>query len=212
MMQTSARSGLLVDGHAQASCPRWTPVVGEVVESAVAAGDGPRPASRPGEADHLPADVVAVAAVDRVGVEALPGVEDQQREEVEVRSRRWSAAGPAPSRSATSGGARSGSISIPCARCVQHGQDRVLLARRRARRSRRRPGRGPARRAGSTPATYLCPADLDPLPPGVGAAAGELFEPAAVGLGVDVADPRQVAVEEVDRARLPRRRGCRRSG
>ena len=39
---------------------------------------------RPREADDAPADAVAVAAVDRVGVEPLPRVEAEQAKKVEV--------------------------------------------------------------------------------------------------------------------------------
>jgi hypothetical protein len=59
--------------------------VGEVFERAVAAGVDLGQVGRPREADHLPADSVTVAAVDRVRKEALPGVGDEQVEEVEVR-------------------------------------------------------------------------------------------------------------------------------
>src|SRR5688500_439487 len=70
MMQASARSGLPLE----ATSVLLTGVhvgLGEVLQGAVAAAVDLGERRRSGEADDLPADAVAVAAVDRVGVEAL---------------------------------------------------------------------------------------------------------------------------------------------
>src|SRR4029453_16255398 len=81
MTQTSARSGL-VSGAMLVLPSRIASPVAEPVQDAVPPGVhlGQRFWTR--ESDHLPADPVLVAAVDRVGVEALPGVEGQQRDEL----------------------------------------------------------------------------------------------------------------------------------
>src|SRR5919202_4166353 len=77
MMQTSARSGFALSATVVllSGVPQG---IGEVLDHAVAAGVHLGQGRRPREPDQFPADPVAVPAVDRVGVEALPGVQGQQ--------------------------------------------------------------------------------------------------------------------------------------
>src|SRR3954453_8363900 len=73
MMQTSARSGLWL-AATSVLLSRVHRVLGEILERAGAAAVAAGERGRPGKADDVPADPVVVAAVDGVGVEALPGV------------------------------------------------------------------------------------------------------------------------------------------
>src|SRR4051794_39488539 len=79
MMQTSARAGLALRAMAVVPLP-----LGEPSQRAVAAGEHLLEGRGAGEADHPPAHPVAVPTVDRVGVEALAGVHDQERHELEL--------------------------------------------------------------------------------------------------------------------------------
>src|SRR5687768_8646089 len=86
MMQTSARSGF---GLGAIVCLllgilRVHTVLGEVVQRAVAALVDLGQRGGPREADDLPTDPVPVAAIDRVGVETLPGVHGEHGEEAQV--------------------------------------------------------------------------------------------------------------------------------
>src|SRR3954465_2397945 len=83
MMQTSARAGLWLAATAVLLSGVHR-VLGEILERAVAAAVDLGERGRPGEPDDVPADAVCVAAVDRVGVEALPGVQREQGHEVEL--------------------------------------------------------------------------------------------------------------------------------
>src|SRR3954447_26061208 len=82
IMQTSARSGFTCGTSVLLSGMHG--VVGEVLERAVAPAVDLRARRRAREADDVPADTVPVAAVDRVGVEALPRVQGEQGHEVEI--------------------------------------------------------------------------------------------------------------------------------
>src|SRR4051812_14169879 len=83
MMQTSARSGLWL-AATSVLLSGVHRVLGEILERAVAAAVDLGERGRPGNPDDVPADAVVVAAVNRVGVEALPGVQREQGHEVEA--------------------------------------------------------------------------------------------------------------------------------
>src|SRR3954452_459719 len=77
MMQTSARSGvwLAATSVLLSGVQRG---LGEILKRAVTAAVDLGQRGRPGNPDDAPADAVVVAAVDRVGVEALPRVQREQ--------------------------------------------------------------------------------------------------------------------------------------
>src|SRR5690348_120674 len=81
MMQTSVRSGLRL---AMGVLPAVLVALGEPGERAVAAGEHLVQRGGPGKADHPPADPVPVSAIDRIGVESLPGVHREERQEIEL--------------------------------------------------------------------------------------------------------------------------------
>ena len=63
------------------------PIVCEVVQGAVAAAVYLSERGRTRKADHIPANSIAIAAIDRVGVEALPGMQGQQWHETKINFR-----------------------------------------------------------------------------------------------------------------------------
>src|SRR5918911_3869061 len=71
MTQTSTRSGFLL-GATVVLLSRVPEGIGEVLDHAVPAGVHLGEGGRSREADEVPTDPVTVAAVDRIGVEALP--------------------------------------------------------------------------------------------------------------------------------------------
>src|ERR687885_2942090 len=82
MMHTSARSGFALGATVVllSRVPLISRVaqgIGEVLDHAVTAGVHVGEGGRSREADEVPADPVAVSAVDRVGVEALTRVQGQ---------------------------------------------------------------------------------------------------------------------------------------
>src|ERR671938_1885166 len=83
MMQTSARSGFVL-GATVVLLARVPEGIGEVLDHAVPAGVHLGEGGRSRKADEVPTDPVAVAAVDRIGIEALAGVQGQQRQEVQL--------------------------------------------------------------------------------------------------------------------------------
>ena len=142
---------------------------------------------RAGETDHLPADPVPVAAIDRVGVEALARVGDQQRQEVEIdfgrgllqRGLGRDGAGRASFRPAASACRRGG---------FEGAQDLVLLLRRQVDevapntcRGRGRRGRACLRHSVPRMISMRCFQASARLP-------SERLEAGAVRLGEDVAD------------------------
>src|SRR3954447_21267562 len=188
MMHTSARSGfaLRAMGFLRTG-------FGEIGEDAVPPGVHLGERRGPGEADDVPTDPVAVAAVDRVGVEALPGVQGQQREEVEVDLDAGLLQRGLDGRPR---GNRLGGLQL-AATGFHPGQNLVLLGLGQV-------GEGGTEVVPAAPVQLVDPVpvlvadDVQPLLPGVGAAALQGLEAAAVRLGVDVIEPGQVPVEEIN--------------
>src|SRR4051812_4270709 len=200
MMQTSARSGFAL-GATVVLLSRVPKGIGEVLDHAVPAGVHLGERGRSREADEVPTDPVTVPAVDRIGVEALAGVQGQQRQEVQLGFH----AG------LLQGGLHRGEsrpdlrlvhflLDLPY-RLLQLGQDLVLLLAGEVGEVRAEPGVAASVEfldAGGV----LVAQDVQALLPGLGPPAVELLEAAAVGLGVDVIEAGQVPVEEVDGACL----------
>src|SRR4051794_39172732 len=201
MMQTSARSGVWLAATSVLLSGVYR-MLGEILERAVAAAVNLGERGRPRKPDDVPADAVVVAAVDRVGVEALAGVQREQGHEVEVDL-----------------GARllerdlhGRAVELhPCAlelgllrllaRPLERLQHVVLLVAGKLGEVRAEALAGrPVERLDARDVALAD--DLDAVPPGLRALAVQPLEPAAVGFGVDEAEAGQVAVEELDRARL----------
>ena len=187
--------------------------LGEPAERAVAAGEHLVHRRRSRKADHPPADLAAVAAIDRVGIETLARVQDQQRHERQIRfsagllqrwrgTRRAFARGQAVARPRRLTGLVRRQVRLAP---FDAGQHAVLLLRRQ--RHEVAPVQGGAAAVEVQDAGAIGLAQpIDPGLPGVGLRAGQRLEPAAVRLGVDVPDAGQVAVDEFDGAGLPRPR------
>src|SRR3954452_8449087 len=205
MMQTSARSGLWL-AATSVLLSGVHRVFGEILERAVAAAVNLGERGRPRELDDVPAGAVVVAAVDRVGVEALPGVQREQGHEVELDL-----------------GARllerdfhGRAVELhPCAlelgllrlltRPLERSQHVVLLVARELGEVRAEALAGrPVERLDARDIALAD--DLDAALPGLRALAVQPLEPAAVGFGVDEAEAGQVTVEDLDRVRLAYRR------
>jgi hypothetical protein len=155
------------------------------------------------EADQVPADPVAVPAVDRVGVEALARVQGQQRQEVQLHfhagllQRRLHGGESRPALCL-------GQVLVNLPRGqLQLGEDPILLLAGQVGEVRGEEGAAASVELLDA-VDVLVAQDVQALLPGLGPPAVELLEPAAVGLGVDVIEAGQVPVEEVDRARFPR--------
>src|SRR3954468_1895710 len=201
MMHTSARSGWWLAATSVLLSGVYR-VLGKELERAVAAAVDLGQRGRPRKADDVPADAVVVAAVDGVGVEALPGVQGEQGHEVEVdlgarllqRDLHGRAVELHP-------GALELGLLLLLSRPLERSQHVVLLVAGEL-------GEGRAEALAGRPVERLdardvaLADDLDAALPGLRALAVEPLEPAAVGLGVDEAEAGQVAVEELDRARL----------
>src|ERR1700738_576120 len=161
-----------------------------------------RQRGRPIEPDELPADVILVSSVDGIGVEALPRVEGQQREEFEVdlvacllqRRRRWRESSRRPRFLECL-------LRVPDG-MLHSGQHVVLLLRSQLHEL--------GTELFSAQAVELLDAldvlvaeNVDPLLPRLGPQSLELFETAAIGLRVDEAHTREIPVEKFPRAGLP---------
>src|SRR4051812_25498790 len=201
MMHTSTRSGL----RFAATSVLLSGVhggFGEVLERAVAAAVdlGERLGAR--ESDEIPADAVVVAAVDRIGVEALPRVERQQRHELEIHLgarllqrdlyRRPVELHPR---------ALEPCLLLGVGRSLERAEHLVLLlvgelgedlAEALARRAVQR----------LDARAVALAQDVDAPSPRLRALALQALEAAPVGLGVDEVDAGQVAVQELDGPRL----------
>src|ERR671938_285561 len=179
MMQTSARSGFALGATV-------------VLLSGVPLGKG----RRPRDPDQSPADPVAVPAVDRVGVEALPGVQGQQRQEVQLHlDAGLLQRGLHRRETRLSLRLRQLRLLLPGGRRKLR-QDLVLLLVTEA-------GEVGAEAGLAAPVQLpdaldvLAAHDVEALLPGLGPLALELLEAAAVRLGVDVVQAGEVPVEEV---------------
>src|ERR687886_2387266 len=202
MMQTSARSGFAL-GATVVLLSRVPQGIGEVLDHALPAGVHLGEGGRSREADEVQPARVAVAAVDRIGVEALPGVQGEQRQEVQLDFHAGLLQGGLH-RGESRGRLRLGQgvRGLPGA-LLQLGEDLVLLLAGEVGEVRAEPGVAASVEfldAGGV----LVAQNVQSLLPGLGPPAVELLEAAAVGLVVDVVEAGQVPVEEVDGACLAR--------
>src|SRR3954470_10971393 len=202
MMQTSARSGMRLAATSVLLSGVYR-MFGEILQRAVAAAVNLGQRGRPRKPDDVPTDAVVVAAVDRVGVEALPGVQREQGHEVELdlgarlleRDLHGRAVELHPC------ALELGGLLRLVAGSLERLQHVVLLVSGELGEVRAEALTGrPVERLDARDVALAD--DLDAPLPGLRALAVQPLEPAAVGFGVDEAEAGQVTVEELDRACL----------